>query len=234
MAEPNTPNTPTSPDTPDTNTPNTNTPDANAPKVPDPKAPDAPEEKQTSKRKPGAFAADVYGWFQALAFALAFLLIFFTFFGRIIGVDGHSMDPTLNDQDMLYLSSFRYEPQQGDIVVLHKDFGGITSPIVKRVIAVGGQTVEIDYDTSTVYVDGEPIDQDFILEPMVRPSNPDMQQTYWEVPEGSVFVMGDNRNNSLDSRDDELGTVDTRYILGKAIYTLLPFEHAGAIEHPTL
>ncbi len=194
----------------------------------------APEEKNEKKRKPGAFAADLYGWFQALAFALAFLLIFFTFFGRIIGVDGHSMDPTLNDQDMLYLSSFRYEPQQGDIVVLHKDFGDITSPIVKRVIAVGGQTVEIDYDTNTVYVDGEPIDQDFILEPMVQPSNPYMQQTYWEVPEGSVFVMGDNRNNSLDSRDDELGPVDTRYILGKAIYTLLPFEHSGAIEHPTL
>ena len=183
-------------------------------------APEETNEENTKekKRKPGAFAADVYGWFQALAFALAFLLIFFTFFGRIIGVDGHSMDPTLNDQDMLYLSSFRYEPQQGDIVVLHKNFEGINKPIVKRVIAV----------------DGEPINQDFILEPMVQPSNPAMQQTYWEVPEGSVFVMGDNRNNSLDSRDDELGPVDNRYILGKAIYTLLPAEHAGAIEHPTL
>lgn len=192
------------------------------------------ENTKEKKRKPGAFAADLYGWFQALAFALAFLLILFTFFGRIIGVDGHSMDPTLNHQDMLYLSSFRYEPQQGDIVVLHKNFEGINKPIVKRVIAVGGQTVEIDYDTNTVYVDGEPINQDFILEPMVQPSNPTMQQTYWEVPEGSVFVMGDNRNNSLDSRDDELGPVDNRYILGKAIYTLLPTEHAGAIEHPTL
>ena len=152
-------------------------------------APEETNEENTKekKRKPGAFAADVYGWFQALAFALAFLLIFFTFFGRIIGVDGHSMDPTLNDQDMLYLSSFRYEPQQGDIVVLHKNFEGINKPIVKRVIAVGGQTVEIDYDTNTVYVDGEPINQDFILEPMVQPSNPAMQQTYWEVPEGSVF-----------------------------------------------
>ena len=179
-------------------------------------APEETNEENTKekKRKPGAFAADVYGWFQALAFALAFLLIFFTFFGRIIGVDGHSMDPTLNHQDMLYLSSFRYEPQQGDIVVLHKNFEGINKP--------------------TVYVDGEPINQDFILEPMVQPSNPAMQQTYWEVPEGSVFVMGDNRNNSLDSRDDELGPVDNRYILGKAIYTLLPAEHAGAIEHPTL
>lgn len=187
-------------------------------------APEETNEENTKekKRKPGAFAADVYGWFQALAFALAFLLIFFTFFGRIIGVDGHSMDPTLNDQDMLYLSSFRYEPQQGDIVVLHKNFEGINKPIVKRVIAVGGQTVEIDYDTNTVYVDGEPIHQDFILEPMVQPSNPAMQQTYWEVPEGSVFVMGDNRNHSEDSRFSDVGCVKKEAVLGKVLLVIFP------------
>ena len=116
--------------------------------------------------------------------------------------------------------------------------GGQTSPSqfeentlseVKRVIAVGGQTVEIDYDTNTVYVDGEPINQDFILEPMVQPSNPAMQQTYWEVPEGSVFVMGDNRNHSNDSRDVTLGTVDTRYLLGKAEFICFPFSDFGRI-----
>ena len=178
--------------------------------------------------------ADVYDWIQCIIFALVFCVLLFVFAVRMVNVVGHSMVPTLEQNDKVVISNLFYHPKQGDIVVLHKNFEGINKPIVKRVIAVGGQTVEIDYDTNTVYVDGEPINQDFILEPMVQPSNPAMQQTYWEVPEGSVFVMGDNRNNSLDSRVDELGPVDNRYILGKAIYTLLPAEHAGAIEHPTL
>ena len=187
-------------------------------------------ETQGKEKKPGAFGADVYTWLQALVVALTVLLVLFTFFGRIIGVDGHSMDPSLNDRDLLFLQCVAYEPEQGDVVVLHKDFGDITTPIVKRVIAVGGQTVEIDYNTSTVYVDGVPLEEDYIMEPMVRPDSPYAQGTYWEVPEGCVFVMGDNRNHSSDSRDNRLGPVDERYILGKAICTILPFQHMGLVE----
>ena len=178
---------------------------------------------------------DVYETVSSLVSALLVVVLVFTFLVRLMGVSGPSMIPTLQDGDRLLVvnSLLCGDYQVGDIVIARKETFD-SKPIVKRVIAVGGQTVEIDYDTNTVYVDGEPIHQDFILEPMVQPSNPAMQQTYWEVPEGSVFVMGDNRNNSLDSRDDELGPVDNRYILGKAIYTLLPAEHAGAIEHPTL
>ena len=182
------------------------------------------------KKRPGAFGADLFAWLQALTFALVLLLVVFTFFGRLIGVNGHSMDPTLNHQDMLFLQSIAYEPKQGDVVVLHKDFGDIEYPIVKRVIAVGGQTVEINYNTSTVYVDGQPLDEPYILEPMVSPDGVYNQSTYWEVPEGSIFVMGDNRNNSSDSRDSRLGPVDEDYVLGRAICTVLPFQHISLVK----
>lgn len=192
---------------------------------------DGQEAKEGEKKKrPGAFGADLFAWLQALTFALVLLLVVFTFFGRLIGVNGHSMDPTLNHQDMLFLQSIAYEPKQGDVVVLHKDFGDIEYPIVKRVIAVGGQTVEINYNTSTVYVDGQPLDEPYILEPMVSPDGVYNQSTYWEVPEGSIFVMGDNRNNSSDSRDSRLGPVDEDYVLGRAICTVLPFQHISLVK----
>ncbi|MBQ2926269.1 MAG: signal peptidase I, partial [Ruminiclostridium sp.] len=101
------------------------------------------EHTEAPKEKP-TLAADCYGWLQALTVALLILIVVFTFFGRIIGVDGSSMVPTLENGDMLLLQCVGYEPEQGDVVVLHKDFASITGPIVKRVIATGGQTVEID------------------------------------------------------------------------------------------
>ena len=187
------------------------------------------ENTEQPKEKP-SFAADCYGWLQALTAALLILIVVFTFFGRIIGVDGSSMFPTLEHGDMLLLQCAGYEPEQGDVVVLHKDFANITGPIVKRVIATGGQTVEIDYNTSTVYVDGEALDEPYLGEPMYTPAMANEQGTYWVVPEGSIFVMGDNRNASSDSRNAELGTVDTRYVLGKALFIILPFQHIGAIN----
>ena len=93
-----------------------------------------------------------------------------------------------------------------------------------------GSEMCIRDSTGTVYVDGQPLEEDYIMEPMVRPESPYLQGTYWEVPEGSVFVMGDNRNNSSDSRDSRLGPVDTRYVLGRAICTVLPFQHIGLVE----
>lgn len=186
-------------------------------------------EDQPKKEKPG-FAADCYSWLQALTFALVILIVVFTFFGRIIGVDGSSMVPTLEDGDMLLLQCVGYEPQQGDIVVLHKDFADIHHPIVKRVIAVGGQTVEIDYGAGTVYVDGQALDEPYLGERMRVPDSAYEQGTYWEVPEGSIFVMGDNRNASSDSRHEELGVVDERYVLGKVLCVVLPFQHIGAVN----
>ena len=144
-----------------------------------------------------------------------------------IGVDGSSMYPTLHHGDMLLLQSVGYEPKQGDVVVLTKAFRDVDGPIVKRVIAVGGQTVDIDYDAGTVAVDGQVLDEPYIHEAMLCPTYEN--QTHIEVPEGSIFVMGDNRNHSSDSRDVTLGTVDERYVLGRAVCVLLPFQNFGMI-----
>ena len=185
---------------------------------------------EPKKEDTAGWAGDLFTWLQALTFALVIIMIVFTFFARIIGVDGHSMEPTLQDRDMLLLQCAGYEPRQGDVVVLHKSFSTTGEPIVKRVIAVGGQSVHIDYDTSTVYVDGEPVDDSYLGETMVQPGSSTMQGTDWDIPEGSVFVMGDNRNNSSDSREESLGPVENQYVLGRALVVLFPFSHFGSIH----
>lgn len=162
----------------------------------------------------------LYSWLQAIVPVVVGVVLVFTFLGRITIVDGSSMLPTLNSGDRMLVWSLGYEPKQGDIVVLTKEFENITGPIVKRVIAVAGQTVDINYDTGVVTVDGQPLEEDYILEPMER--------QYWQeidhitVPEGQIFVMGDNRNVSNDSRNPALGTVDTRYVLGKTCAVIWP------------
>ena len=163
---------------------------------------------------------DLYEWMQALVCSVLVVVLLFTFVVRLIGVDGHSMVPTLQDGDrLLVLNSILYDDYQyGDIVVLRKE-SFLAEPIVKRVIATGGQTVDIDFETGSVYVDGELLKEDYINELTFLEEGTEFPLT---VPEGSIFVMGDNRNNSNDSRDYRLGTVDTRYVIGKAVFLAFP------------
>ena len=188
-------------------------------------------EKTQEKELEGkdALKVDLYFWLQALVMVLVALILIFTFVGRIIGVVGSSMYPTLHDGDLLLLQSIGYTPKQGDVVVLTKEFEDADGPIVKRVIATGGQHVVIDYDAGTVTVDGEVLDEPYIKEAMMQP--PEESITDILVPEGSIFVMGDNRNHSSDSRNVTLGAVDERYVLGRALWVLLPFQNFGAIAH---
>ena len=184
------------------------------------------EESRLSDRD--ALKVDLYFWLQALVLALVALILLFTFVGRITPVVGESMLPTLHEGDVMLIRDIGYtDPQPGDIVVLTKEFDAARGPIVKRIIAVEGQTVDIDYQTGTVYVDGEALDEPYLNEPMEEPWYEDL--TSVTVPEGSVFVMGDNRNHSNDSRDVTLGTVDERYVLGRAVCVLLPFQNFGMI-----
>ena len=190
----------------------------------------APRGKQKKEKEKSTPSADLFSWLQALTCALVVLAVAFTFVGRIIIVDGHSMDPTLNDKDLILLQCIGYEPKQGDVVVLRKDFADIHHPIVKRVIATEGQTVSIDYDQGVVYVDGAPLDEPYLNEPMLWPGYGTMEETEWVVPEGSIFVMGDNRNASTDSRDSRLGMVDERYILGHVLSVVFPISDFGTVK----
>jgi len=163
---------------------------------------------------------DLYEWVQALVCSVLAVVLLFTFVIRLIGVDGHSMVPTLQDGDrLLVLNSMLYgDYQYGDVVVLRKDTF-LEEPIVKRVIATAGQLVEIDFENGSVRVDGKLLDEPYINELTFLEEGTEFPLT---VPEGCIFVMGDNRNHSSDSRDSRLGTVDTRYVIGKAVVLAFP------------
>ena len=175
-------------------------------------------EEQEKKVIPGR---DLYEWVQSLVGSVLMVVAIFTFGIRMLGVDGHSMLNTLQHDDRLLVVNpiFYHDYQYGDIVILRKNGVFDNDPIVKRVIAVGGQTVDIDFDAGVVYVDGEALEEDYIREPTYTAEGAEFPLT---VPEGSIFVMGDNRNGSSDSRDYRLGTVDTRYVIGKAAFLIFP------------
>ena len=195
--------------------------------------PREPEEETNEEQAPRRPGADLYDWLQMFLGCVVAAVVLFNCVARLTRVDGDSMNNTLQDGEIMLIWSLGYTPKQGDIVVLNKTpvlLTGWTEPraIVKRVIATGGQTVDIDYMAGLVYVDGQPLDEPYLPEEMYLPG-PTMQQTHWEVPEGSIFVMGDNRNLSTDSRDIQLGPIDTDYILGRAVLALWPSERFGAV-----
>ncbi len=168
---------------------------------------------------------DLFDWLQCIVTALVACVLIFVFIGRTIGVVGSSMVPTLEQGDRLIISKLFYTPQQGDIVVLQKD-SFADYPLIKRVIATEGQTVDIDFDAGVVYVDGVALDEPYTAEPTAVREDFDEPVT---VPEGCIFVMGDNRNRSTDSRTDSIGCVDTRLIMGKALLRLTPLSKFGTI-----
>ena len=161
---------------------------------------------------------------------LAVITLVFVFFFRLNGVSGSSMYPTLVDKDYLVLeSNFLYrDAKQGDIVVLYTPpFSENDELLVKRVIAVEGQEVNIDFANGLVYVDGEVIEEAYINEATQKKLDFIGPQT---VPEGCVFVMGDNRNASTDSRDKRIGMVDERLIIGKVYMVIYPLSEFGVAK----
>ena len=175
------------------------------------------------KEEKQSFALDIYTIIQDFVWILTLISLLFVFLIRVVGVDGSSMYPTLMDHDYLLLQSNFTAPQyrQGDVVVLTKKSFSATTPIVKRVIATEGQIINIDFQIGTVTVDGEVLDEPYISEPTYLQYSDGMLFPI-QVPEGCIFVMGDNRNHSADSRYAEIGMVDTRCVMGKVLFLAFP------------
>ena len=184
------------------------------------------EKKQNGEEKPG-FSKSLVMYLHDLWWMLAVVMILFLIFFRIIVVSGPSMKMTLLDGDYLLLISnlFYREPEKGDVVVVSKQDYDNGKPIVKRVIATEGQIVDMDFANGIVYVDGLPLEENYIN----TPTNLDEGSVFPQiVEEDHVFVMGDNRNNSKDSRSLEIGQVDKREVLGKVALLMVPGTDHGA------
>ena len=185
--------------------------------------------KKTKEKK--SFLDEFLEWAEAFVFAIFIVILIFTFFIRIVVVKGNSMNDTLHDKDRVVINHVNYEPEQGDIAVINSKVLG--EVIIKRVIGTAGDKVVVDYNTNTVTVNGEKINDAYIKEPMEDYSQFDMsymvsEKVYeYDVPDNCVFVMGDNRNNSADSR--MIGFINKSDILGTAVFRLYPFNCVGKI-----
>ena len=182
-----------------------------------------------SKKAPsekGKWKKDLKMYLRDLVMYVSIVIVAFLLLFRIIVVSGDSMYSTLLDGDLMLLISntFYREPEQGDIVVVSKESFDDGTPIVKRVIAVEGQIVDIDFEQGIVYVDGLPLDEPYVNTPTNRDEGMEFPLL---VEEGCCFVLGDNRNNSRDSRDPDIGLVDHREILGKVILLVFPGTDEG-------
>jgi len=183
-------------------------------------------QQEMSKRD--SWANEVFEYAEMIFTTIAAVMLLFTFVIRPAEVYGSSMYPTLEGGDRLLISKLFYEPKQGDIVVIpHPNMPPDEPALIKRVIALEGQTVDIDFETGDVWVDGELLDEPYINEPTYDQQDFEGPLT---VPKGEVFVLGDNRNASSDSRSAIFGTFDEDYILGRCIVRIAPFDKMGSVE----
>lgn len=172
-------------------------------------------------------SSNVYDWVSSIIIAVIAVVVLLTFCFRLIDVDGQSMEPTLINTDKVVVTNLFYTPNDGDVVVIshaeHYD-----KPLVKRVIATEGQSLKIDFATNQVFVDGELVDEPYI-QGYIKEGDAQIPEI---IPEGKVFVMGDNRPNSLDSRYEEIGLIDEDSIIGKAQFVIIPHTYKNGSLTP--
>lgn len=182
------------------------------------------------KRKLSGFAAEIYEWMEAIAFALAIVVILFTFVFRVVSVSGGSMDSSLSNGDRLLVNSLFFEPEQGDIVIVIKENDHTDDPIIKRVIACPGQTVRYDSSTGVVYVDGQPLDESAYVDDDKNGGTSSWLSEGVTLGDDEYIVMGDNRKISFDSRNEALGAVSKDDILGEVLFRIYPFNSIGEVR----
>ncbi len=170
---------------------------------------------------------EAYDWIQSLMAALIICVCVFIFLVRVIDVSGSSMNPTLINNDKMLVSGVLYKPKHGDVIVFKSDTYDPNKALVKRVIATGGDEINIDFSKGIVYINGEAIEEPYIADLTRNKLDFIGPKT---VPEGCVFVMGDNRNASTDSRKSEIGMVDTRTILGRVYCVIFPLSELGLVK----
>jgi len=195
---------------------------------------DAPVDEKQQKSPLLRFFSDAFDILEVFVLCTACLLLVFVFLARLTRVDGFSMNDTLQNGEFLIVSDLFYTPKQGDIVVVQNtslEVEKLREPLVKRIIAVGGQTVNVAAD-GTVTVTNEDGTSKVLEEKYIKqePYGKNAMECY--VPEGFVFIMGDNRNNSTDSRDARVGLMDERCICGRAVLRVFPFTSLSFFKNP--
>lgn len=180
-----------------------------------------PEQKEETVRS--GLAENCYEWVEALMISLAVIMAFFVFLFRVnIVVDGDSMKPNFFNGNRVLVSCVNSGLSQGDVVVIDEHGTGLKERIIKRVIATGGQTVDIDFTSGAVSVNGKELDESAYIKNGITKDQYDVTFPQ-KVPDGHIFVLGDNRTISEDSRFQEVGMIDCRYVVGKVIFLLNPF-----------
>ena len=170
--------------------------------------------------------AGVYDILRSVFISASILILIITFVFIMVIVDGRSMQHTLESGDKIIVTKMGYQPKDGDVIVVGKSEEGYSKPIVKRVIATEGQTLKIDFENQQVIVDGKVLDEPYISSETIE-GTAEIPEV---IPEGYVFVMGDNRYISMDSRYKDIGLVNVDDIVGKAVFVLFPFDRFGFIE----
>ena len=203
------------------------------PMVPQASTPKSTAEKGTevpvAKSKSAGGKETILVYLHDLVYLFAIIMVLLLVFFRIVVVSGPSMKNTLLDGDYLLTvsSTFYWDPKPGDIVVISKQSFDNGEPIIKRVIATEGQKVDIDFSAGIVYVDDKPLDEGYVNTPTNYPEGVSFPLT---VDKGCIFVMGDNRNSSKDSRDPEIGMIDKREVLGKVLFLVFPGTDGGKVS----